>query len=1017
MGAPASRLRAWLTAALWLLVLGASGASAVPAAPATTATTATTVPLADKRVLYLAPHSFGRPGLDLFNRRFMEAMVAGGANSTNVMVEFLGLERKADAESRRRLRELLLSRYLGQPVDLIVTLQQPALDYLLTELPDIAPAAPVLAANSETGLPQQRQGRKILQQSIHADFGGTLRQALLLFPDTQRVLVVIGVADGDQALKRQIAPDVARWAGRLALEYTDDLSQAQLLERVGHMPPHSVIINGSFARDRGGRVIAATDYAEQVARQANVPVFALHDITVGKGAIGGSVIPIEREAQRLAQTALALLSGRRVLHDKVAVEPGASLSLYDWRQLQRWHADPDRLPHGTVFLNRPPRLWEQHRALVLGTAGVIALLSALLALLLVQRRRVLGAEARSRESEQRYRVLVEHAPEAITVYDADLDRWIDCNGKAEQLFGYPRARLLSMKPTDLYVDAEEDGPQGSIASNTLRSLSGEELVFERTVRDMSGRCFPCEVRVVRLPALGQRLIRGSYAEISERKRAEQELLQHRSHLEELVQQRTAALSIALRDAEAANRAKSVFLANMSHELRTPLNSVIGFSQMMADAGGAADEARNNLSIINRSGHHLLGLINNILELSKIEAGQAQLDLAALDLNQLLHDVLEMVRMAAAHKGIDLLLDCSGVPPCVLADGAKLRQVLLNLLSNAVKFVERGSVTLALLCGEPTANRVMLTFSVRDTGVGIASADQQRIFDPFVQADGPGMKPGTGLGLAISHEFVRLMGGALTVQSQLGAGADFGFTIAAELAVAATAAQPSRARVSGLLPSDRGRTILVVDDHDDGRKLLGELLRPLGFEVAEAGGGVDARASLAAGQPDLVLLDWRMPGMDGLELTRWIRSRSGIRQPRIVILTASAFEEERLQALSAGADDFLRKPVESDKLFAVLEQQLNLRFVRREVLHEAGAAACAAALTGSDLAALPPAVRAALMLAVRELDSSKAGVILAALAPQYEALAAAVRAMLDAHQYRPLWQLLQQAEMHGVQVDE
>lgn len=271
---------------------------------------------------------------------------------------------------------------------------------------------------------------------------------------------------------------------------------------------------------------------------------------------------------------------------------------------------------------------------------------------------------------------------------------------------------------------------------------------------------------------------GSNYDITAHRVAELELLRHRHHLEELVAERTGALSVAVNQAQAANRAKSVFLANMSHELRTPLNSVIGFSRLMADSAHMHADEKRNLAIIHRSGKHLLNLINEILELSKGEAGKLSAQCEVVALAPLLQEVMDMLEMRAEQHGLLLRLDCAGLPPAAHLDGTRLRQVLLNLMTNAVKFAGRGTVTLrargACLGGEDWT----LDFAVSDTGAGIAVADQQRIFEPFVQADSDGPKDGTGLGLAISREFVGLMKGALTVESMPGQGATFRFTIPA-----------------------------------------------------------------------------------------------------------------------------------------------------------------------------------------------------------------------------------------------
>ena len=300
-------------------------------------------------------------------------------------------------------------------------------------------------------------------------------------------------------------------------------------------------------------------------------------------------------------------------------------------------------------------------------------------------------------------------------------------------------------------------PDGS-----MRYIKADAVIF----RDGHGR----PVRLV-----------GSNYDITAHREAQLELLRHRHHLEELVAERTGALSVAVRQAQAANRAKSTFLANMSHELRTPLNSVIGFSRLMAASPNMQADEKRNLEIIHRSGNHLLTLINEILDLSKGEAGRLQTQTAAVALAPLLQEVMDMLELRAGQQGLALRLDCVAVPPAALLDATRLRQVLLNLRSNAVKFAGAGSVTLRVRGERLGDERWRLSFAVSDTGVGIAADDQQRIFEPFVQADSAGPQDGTGLGLAISREFVQLMGGELTLESVPGQGATFRFSIPAQAA--------------------------------------------------------------------------------------------------------------------------------------------------------------------------------------------------------------------------------------------
>ncbi|MET3133214.1 two-component system sensor histidine kinase/response regulator [Oxalobacteraceae bacterium GrIS 1.11] len=972
---------------------------------------------APKRILLLNAYGYGRASAEAFTLAYVAELNTAGIGSEEVMVEYLNLNRDDSPMARQRMRELLLLRYAGRKLDLIVTLQQSALDYLLGELPDLSRDATVLAVTAQAA--QVAQGAaaaaggaaRIWRQRADVDFGGTVAQALALFPATRKVVLAIGAGTADQVMKRAMQDAAGAWRGKLEFEYLDGLSLADMRRRVASLPADAILICGIVSRDKDGAPAMPQQLLQQLLALANRPAFGLYDVALGQGVVGGSVVHVAGQARQLARATLTALRSAGG-HGDFALAPLPHVALYDWRQLARWGADSGNLPPGAIVLYRPPSLWQDHRDAVLAALGIVLALSALLAALLRQQRGLRLAQAASRDSEERFRTLVEHAPEAILVYDVDLDRFIDCNSKAERMLACDRAVLMASRPADCYVLEQTDGlPLAvSIADHTARALGGEQVFFERRVRRPDGSDFPCDVWLVRLPAAGRRLLRAGFIESSERKRAESELLRHRHHLEELVQERTAALLVAASEAEAANRAKSVFLANMSHELRTPLNAVIGFSQLMADSATLRDDEKRNLAIINRAGHHLLSLINDILELSKIEAGHMRLQAVTVDLPQLLRETLEMVRLRSPDSALDLRLESSGAPDLVRIDGARLRQVLLNLLSNAVKSVERGSVTLALRCRTLLDDRLELAFEVRDTGVGIAQADQESIFEPFVQVAGAAPHAGTGLGLSISRDVVRLMGGELSVQSTLGAGAVFSFTVPTEPQAAPAPADGGR--VCGLPPEQRGKTVMLIDDDGDCRQLLAALLDPLGFHTIEAVDGAAAAAGLPSAGADLLLMDWRMPQMDGLTLTRWVRAQADLVQPRIVIMSASAFEEERAEALAAGADAFLRKPIEQDKLFALLERQLEVRFVRRSVAATLAQQQPLQPLQPFELAGIDPALRRALAQAVRELDLGRSVLLLAALEADSPLLAARIASMMAQHQYLDLWQLLQEAAVHS-----
>ncbi|MEQ9552331.1 MAG: response regulator [Coleofasciculus sp. G3-WIS-01] len=440
------------------------------------------------------------------------------------------------------------------------------------------------------------------------------------------------------------------------------------------------------------------------------------------------------------------------------------------------------------------------------------------------------------------------------------------------------------------------------------------------------------------------------------RRLSQQLSDRNQKLEQEIQERRKAEKAAA----AASKAKSEFLANMSHELRTPLNSILGFTQVMIRDLKLTPEQREYLGIINRSGEHLLDLINDVLDLSKIEAGIISLYESSFDLYRLLDNLEEMFQIKAEQKKINLVfLIAPNVPQTIKTDAKKLRVCLINLLGNAIKFTEQGTITLrvnlateALIDQNPSdtdssllsAFPPRLRFEVEDTGAGISPAEIDHLFDAFVQTEtGQKMAEGTGLGLTITRKFVQLMGGTITVNSVVGKGTIFRFDIKISPAEVSPVTPQSSQRVLCLETNQPIYRILVVDDTPENRLLLIKLLEPIGFEVREAVNGMEAVALWESWQPHLIFMDTRMPMMDGLEATRRLRIKEKERLsklnsapdfPRTIIiaLTASAFEERREEILAAGSEDFFRKPFTEEQIFDTIAHYLGVRY-RYEELSE------------------------------------------------------------------------------------
>jgi PAS domain S-box-containing protein len=507
-------------------------------------------------------------------------------------------------------------------------------------------------------------------------------------------------------------------------------------------------------------------------------------------------------------------------------------------------------------------------------------------------------EEELQQNEKQMRALLDAIPDRMFRHRLD-GAYLDYKAKSEDLV-FPIEVSRGTKLSDLPLP--ETVVQNLLERFQLAVDSGELQTYEHELVRPNGTYY-YEARIVKSGADEVVCI---VRDISARKQAE------------------AALQEAMKTAEVANLAKSRFLSNMSHELRTPLNVILGFTQLMTRNSSLTDQQQEYMDTINRSGEHLLRLINDVLEISKIEAGKITLHGNSFDLYALMSWLQQMLRLKAESKGLQLIFDlATDLPRHVCADESKLGQILVNLLNNAIKFTQMGSVTLR----GSSPHSSILHFEIEDTGPGIDAAEIDTMFEPFVQTEtGRNSHEGSGLGLSISREFICLMGGEITVVSKLGQGTTFKFDIQIDpVDMDVIASHQPICQVIGLESGQTPYRILIAEDKPENRYLLVEMLRPVGFEVREATNGQEAVSLCQTWVPHLIWMDMQMPVMDGYEATRQIKA-SGSQAPIIIAITGSAFEKDRTAVQSAGCDDFVRKPVKAETIFDKMSEYLGVRYL-------------------------------------------------------------------------------------------